>query len=118
MVQRAIDEVDSSNRGTIDLEEFTDFLSKWDLERKLTSVEIQLIFNQLIDIEITSTDASMDYFMTALCHVTADHPNYDAKRAVFRVCRRILKVLTTVPHFCSKKTHCCIMCAQKLKDNP
>merc|ERR1712154_720286 len=90
-IQQIINVCDSDENGLIDKEEFIDFLSEWGIDEKLNENDLNLIYNQLIDIDIDK-EASCDLFMHRLYQVHTDHPNYSARRAVYRVCRRLLKV--------------------------
>ena len=73
-----------------------DFLSEWGLDEKYKETEIKLIFNELVDVEHDEDEgpadtASSKLFMHRLHEVHKDHPRYNARKAVHRVCQRLLK---------------------------
>merc|ERR550525_1240845 len=99
-IQQIIDAVDSDEDDMIDREQFIDFLSEWGLEAKFSDNELDQVFRRLIESEEEEEEdvgkASCDLFMRRLQRVCSDHPKYSARKAVYRVCRRLLKQTDTV----------------------
>ena len=109
-IQQIIDDVDSDEDDYIDREQFVDFLSEWGLDKKFTENELDELFKRLIDENDDDDEeeeeeeddaesggkASCNLFMNRLNDVHSDHPNYSARKAVYRVCRRLLKQTDTV----------------------
>ena len=62
------------------------------LDGKIEDSDLKIIFAQFIDQELDPESLHCDSFIAAACHVVVDHPNYSTRRAVYRVCRRALKV--------------------------
>merc|ERR1712087_129446 len=92
-IQTMIDAVDSDEDDLISREQFTDFLSEWGLVDKFSKSELDVLFVQLtVD---HGDKASCHSFMDQLRAVHTDHPGYSARKAVFRVCRRVLKQAET-----------------------
>jgi len=99
--QQILDGCDSDEDGLIDKTQFVDFLSEWRLDERLTPNEIDLVFSQLIhrhdddedsEEEEEQSMASCDLIMHRLHQVRADHPHYSTRRAIYRICRRLLKM--------------------------
>ena len=71
---------------------------EWGLDDKFKPQELVTMFRQLaVDEEQEQPGpgalemASCAIFMQRLTRVHADHPNYSARKAVYRVCRRLLR---------------------------
>ena len=95
---------DNDEDGYLDREQFVDFLSEWALHQKYTDSDIDIIFKQLVESghgdggDVDDADAegpgeavSCKLFMERLESVHRDHPKYSARKAVYRVCQRLLK---------------------------
>jgi len=90
-IETTIHDIDEDKNGTIDFEEFVDFLAHYDLDAKLNNKEKKIIFDMFIDEEINNKELHCNTFISALVHVITDHPNFGSRRAVYRVCRRVFK---------------------------
>ena len=94
-IQQMVDAVDSDEDDLIDREQFADLLSEWGLDAKFTDNEMDELFEQLVEDEeedaVSGGKASCRLFMRRLQSVHSDHPKYSARKAVYRVCRRLLR---------------------------
>jgi len=101
-IENVIKDIDEDNNGLIDYEEFVEFLAHYELDYKFNKIESRSIFTQFVEenspqsqLSPIKKEASIDTFITALCHVLADHPDYGARRAIYRVLKRVLKAVKT-----------------------
>jgi len=90
-IEGILDEVDLDEDGFLDRHQFVDFLSEWTLHQKYSDGDIDAIFEQLVDGDHDGEAASCRLFMERLPSVLEKHPKYDARKAVYRVCQRLLK---------------------------
>jgi len=107
-VQHKLDAIECADDGYLSKAEFVQFLKECTIDDKFNELDIESIFYHLIDVDRSISEqldasdslmrASSNLLMHKVHQVHADHPNYSARKAVYRVCRRVLKTSKSPKH--------------------
>ena len=95
-IEKRVRAVDKDHNGTITYKQFDAFLKHYELQAALLESEFKLVYKCLADDNADHRgrrgEAHIAALMLTVGNVLADHPNYSARRAVFRALKRLLKV--------------------------
>eukprot|EP01084_Bolivina_argentea_P068902 125424_1 len=92
-IEDFINQCDSDENGLIDKQEFIDVLNEYNIYNKFNKTQIDIIYTQLIihNNENKYEEASCNLLINNIQQIYIHHPNYTARKALYKVCKKLLK---------------------------